>query len=113
MFFGITHQRSITASNRAAAAKREYEHKLHLIQEAKVAYAKSKEPVVPGMNAIGGCESIIFLNATPVFSELGARRRNPSFSLSITDFVSPVNQDPNDPKFDLESYLLALAKANP
>ncbi|KAI1190486.1 ATP synthase E chain-domain-containing protein [Nemania serpens] len=44
IFYGFTHQRSITASQRAAAAKKEYEHKQHLIEQAKAEYSKSKNP---------------------------------------------------------------------
>ncbi|KAI8629359.1 ATP synthase E chain-domain-containing protein [Xylariaceae sp. FL1651] len=44
IFYGFTHQRSITASQRAAAAKRDYEHKQHLIDQAKAEYSRSKNP---------------------------------------------------------------------
>ncbi|KAI0398431.1 ATP synthase subunit E [Xylariaceae sp. FL0594] len=44
VFYGFTHQRKITASQQAAAAKKEYEHKQHLIEQAKAEYAKSKLP---------------------------------------------------------------------
>lgn len=45
IFYGFTHQRSISAAEKAAAAQREYEHKQELINKAKEAYAKSKQPV--------------------------------------------------------------------
>ncbi|KAI1415720.1 ATP synthase subunit E [Hypoxylon sp. FL1857] len=44
VFYGFTHQRSINAAQRAAAAQKEYEHKQHLIEQAKAEYAKSKSP---------------------------------------------------------------------
>jgi F-type H+-transporting ATP synthase subunit e len=44
VFYGFTHQRSINASQRAAAAQRAYEHKQHLINQAKAEYTKSKNP---------------------------------------------------------------------
>ncbi|GAW12285.1 hypothetical protein EKO27_g1675 [Xylaria grammica] len=44
VFYGFTHQRSINASQRATAAKKEYEHKQHLIEQAKAEYSKSKNP---------------------------------------------------------------------
>ncbi|KAI0018514.1 ATP synthase E chain-domain-containing protein [Xylariomycetidae sp. FL0641] len=44
VFYGFTHQRSITASQKAAAAEREFQHKQELIQQAKAQYAKSKQP---------------------------------------------------------------------
>lgn len=44
VFYGFYHQRSITASQRAAAAQREFDHKQQLINKAKEAYAKQKQP---------------------------------------------------------------------
>ncbi|KAK4451673.1 ATP synthase E chain-domain-containing protein [Podospora aff. communis PSN243] len=44
VFYGFYHQRSITQSQRAAAAQREYEHKQKLIDQAKREYAKTKQP---------------------------------------------------------------------
>lgn len=44
VFYGFTHQRSITANVNAAAAKREFEHKKHLIEQAKAEFSKKKNP---------------------------------------------------------------------
>ncbi|KAJ4420057.1 F1F0 ATP synthase subunit e, mitochondrial [Gnomoniopsis sp. IMI 355080] len=44
VFYGFSHQRSINASLRAAAEKRDYEHKQHLIEQAKAEYTKKKDP---------------------------------------------------------------------
>ncbi|KAI1776513.1 ATP synthase subunit E [Hypoxylon cercidicola] len=44
VFYGFTHQRSINSTTRAAAAKREYQHKQQLIEQARAEYAKSKNP---------------------------------------------------------------------
>ncbi|KAI1799113.1 ATP synthase E chain-domain-containing protein [Daldinia bambusicola] len=44
VFYGFTHQRTINASQKAAAAKKEYEHKQQLIEKAKAEYAKAKNP---------------------------------------------------------------------
>ncbi|KAI1369492.1 ATP synthase subunit E [Xylaria arbuscula] len=44
VFYGFSHQRSIYASQRAAAAKKEYAHKQQLINQAKAEYSKSKNP---------------------------------------------------------------------
>ncbi|OTB03116.1 hypothetical protein M426DRAFT_322144 [Hypoxylon sp. CI-4A] len=79
VFYGFTHQRSISASQKAAAAKKEYEHKQQLIEQARAEYAKSKSPA----------------------------------SYPTVDSKSGLNQDPEDPKFDLEAYLNALAAKNP
>ena len=43
VFYGFSHQRNINATQKAAAAEREYEHKQELIKKAKDAYAKSKQ----------------------------------------------------------------------
>ncbi|KAI1814610.1 ATP synthase subunit E [Poronia punctata] len=74
VFYGFTHQRSINASQRAAAAKKEYEHKQQLIEQAKAEFARSKA------------------------SKAQSNEKN------------PLHQDPSDPKFDLESFLIALDK---
>ncbi|KAK7908055.1 mitochondrial ATPase- f0 complex- subunit e [Apiospora marii] len=74
VFYGFSHQRSITASQKAAAAQKEWAHKQHLIEQARAQYAESKNP-------------------KPSSSE-----------------KSPLKQDPMDPKFDLEAYLVALDK---
>ncbi|OTA89694.1 hypothetical protein M434DRAFT_398410 [Hypoxylon sp. CO27-5] len=77
IFYGFTHQRSINAAQKAAAAQKEYEHKQHLIEQAKAEYAKSKRPV------------------------------------DTTTEKSGLNQDPMDPKFDLEAYFNALVAQKP
>ncbi|KAI1435059.1 ATP synthase E chain-domain-containing protein [Xylaria sp. CBS 124048] len=70
VFYGFTHQRSINASQRAAAAQREYEHKQRLIDQAKAEYSRTKK--------------------------------------AQSSEKSGLNQDPMDPKFDLEAYFNAL-----
>ncbi|KAK3337399.1 ATP synthase E chain-domain-containing protein [Cercophora scortea] len=70
IFYGFTHQRSITSAQKAAAAQREYQHKQDLINKAKEAYAKSKNPASASSGGL--------------------------------------NQDPNDPKFDVEAFVNAL-----
>ncbi|KAI0862026.1 ATP synthase subunit E [Xylaria cubensis] len=53
VFYGFTHQRSITTTQRAAAAKKEYEHKQHLIEQAKAEYSKSKNPAAASTSKSG------------------------------------------------------------
>ncbi|KAH7026500.1 ATP synthase subunit E [Microdochium trichocladiopsis] len=72
VFYGFTHQRAITAANKAAADQKVYDHKKQLIEQAKAEYAKKKNPT------------------------------------ASTSEKSGLNQDPMDPKFDLEAYLGAL-----
>ncbi|KAI0489600.1 ATP synthase E chain-domain-containing protein [Xylaria cf. heliscus] len=62
VFYGFTHQRSINASQRAAAAKKEYERKQHLIQQAKAEYTRSKNPVAASTSEKSG------LNQDPMAS---------------------------------------------
>ncbi|KAM7224580.1 ATP synthase subunit E [Rhypophila decipiens] len=54
IFYGFTHQRSITATQRAAAEKREYEHKEALIKKAKEEWAKKKAPATAATSSTGG-----------------------------------------------------------
>ena len=57
VFYGFYHQRTISSSQKAAAAQREYEHKQQLINKAKEAYAKTKQPAAaPSAAASSGRE---------------------------------------------------------
>ncbi|KAL2214081.1 ATP synthase subunit E [Sarocladium strictum] len=44
VFFGFSHQRTITATQKAAHDQHEFEHKQKLIDQAKAEYAKLKNP---------------------------------------------------------------------
>ncbi|QIW98174.1 hypothetical protein AMS68_003692 [Peltaster fructicola] len=44
VFYGISHQSAITARDRAAHAKHEYEHKQKLIGDAKAEYKRKTSP---------------------------------------------------------------------
>jgi len=44
VFYGFSHQRSITANNAAAHAQAEYQHKVDLIHKAKLEWAKKTLP---------------------------------------------------------------------
>lgn len=52
VFYGFTHQRTITAQQAAAHAKAEYDHKADLIQKAKLEWAKKTLP--PQAKTSGG-----------------------------------------------------------
>ncbi|KAF3016228.1 hypothetical protein E8E14_011993 [Neopestalotiopsis sp. 37M] len=84
VFYGFTHQRSITATTNAAHAKKEYEHQQQLIEQARAKYAEQKNP-----------------------KSLSAQN-SPRADLNAT-----VDQDPMSPSFDLEAYLNAVAAKNP
>ncbi|KAK4042191.1 ATP synthase E chain-domain-containing protein [Parachaetomium inaequale] len=65
VFYGFYHQRTISSSQKAAAAQREYEHKQELINKAKEAYAKTKQPAT----------------STPAASEVTQDLTSPNFDL--------------------------------
>jgi F-type H+-transporting ATP synthase subunit e len=44
VFYGVYHQASISARDRMAAAKADYDHKAKLISEAKAEYNKKTNP---------------------------------------------------------------------
>lgn len=44
VFYGFSHQRSITAQHKAAAAQKDWEHKQRLIEQARAKYAETKAP---------------------------------------------------------------------
>ena len=48
VFYGFTHQRTLTSTQKAAATKREYERKQGLINKAKEEYVRMKNPVAMG-----------------------------------------------------------------
>ncbi|KAK4156914.1 ATP synthase E chain-domain-containing protein [Chaetomidium leptoderma] len=54
VFYGFYHQRTINSTQQTAAAQREYEHKQQLINKAKEAYAKSKQPASASTSATSG-----------------------------------------------------------
>jgi F-type H+-transporting ATP synthase subunit e len=102
VFYGFYHQRKITSSDKAAAAKREYEHKQSLINQAKAEYSKLKAPAPAATASSSGRK----------FPEeiLGTMKQP---GRSIANMPLLVNQDPMDPKFDLEAYFEALMKQKP
>ncbi|KAK3329306.1 ATP synthase E chain-domain-containing protein [Apodospora peruviana] len=53
IFYGFSHQRSLSSAQKAAAAQKEYEHKQSLIAKAKAEFAKSKQPASSASKAGG------------------------------------------------------------
>lgn len=109
VFYGFSHQRSITASQKAAAAQKEWAHKQHLIEQARAQYAESKNPKASSSEK----SPRMFQPSTYQKASSGAwphpalgscEHRNADYSRHT------VKQDPMDPKFDLEAYLVALDK---
>ncbi|KAF5633034.1 ATP synthase subunit E [Fusarium sp. NRRL 25303] len=97
IFYGFTHQRAITASQKAEHAQHEYEKKEKLIQQAKAEFAKKNNPT-SGDSAIG--RGILHMRDT-----------QPVKTSKL--MVHTVITDPSDPKFDLEKLLLKVQKENP
>ncbi|OAA56566.1 ATPase, F0 complex, subunit E, mitochondrial [Niveomyces insectorum RCEF 264] len=56
IFYGFYHQRRITTTQRAVAAKQEYEHKKSLIEQAKAEYSKAKNPPAPAAASTSGLD---------------------------------------------------------
>ena len=50
VFYGFSHQRTITTTQRAQHAQHEYEQKQKLIDQAKAEYAKKNSPVTAAAN---------------------------------------------------------------
>jgi F-type H+-transporting ATP synthase subunit e len=113
VFYGFTHQRKITATQRAEAAKREYEHKEQLIAKAKEEFARKK---TPGLHAAGdggmsvsyrgGGLAVPFNLMFPVELQLVATEGH-------LLMLGLVVRDPMDPKFDMEAYFNTVMKENP
>jgi len=55
VFYGFSHQRAITAANKAAADQKIYDHKKQLIEQAKTEYAKKKNPSAFASSEKSGC----------------------------------------------------------
>ncbi|KAK1451139.1 ATP synthase subunit E [Colletotrichum cuscutae] len=58
VFYGFTHQRTITASQKAAAATKEYERKQKLIDQAKAEFAKKSQPVTAAAADAGATANV-------------------------------------------------------
>ncbi|KAH7023117.1 ATP synthase E chain-domain-containing protein [Ilyonectria destructans] len=52
VFYGFTHQRSITSAQKAEHAKHEYEQKEKLIQKAKAEFAAKSNPAAASANDV-------------------------------------------------------------
>lgn len=90
--YGFYHQRTITSTQKAAAAQRDYEHKQQLINKAKDAYARSKQPAASASSSSSGRGFSLFLVA-------------PTTGLPLLTPLVVVNQDLNSPNLDLEALL--------
>lgn len=105
VFYGFSHQRGITATQRAQHEEHEYSKKQKLIDQAKLEYAKQKNPA-PASKDDGTLRHYL-----PLDSHTGYRARWLPFP--VANFVPLVITDASDPKFDLEKLLLKVASENP
>ena len=109
VFYGFSHQRTITSSQKAEHAKHEYTKKQSLIDQAKAEYAKTK-PAPPAASKDDGTWIICTAgSASRQFCALDALHC-PEYAYAD---LSTVVADANDPKFDLEKFLTKLSKENP
>ena len=95
ILYGFSHQRTITATQKSAEAQREYQHKQQLINKAKDAYAKSKQPAAASTAAASGGEFALPRSFSFSCLAVGASR--------LTHVTAA--QDLNSPNFDLEAFL--------
>ncbi|KAK4087220.1 hypothetical protein PCL_07505 [Purpureocillium lilacinum] len=104
VFYGFSHQRTITTTQRAAHEQHEYEQKQKLIDQAKAEFAKQKNPQ-PASQSDG---------MSPEPSVTDRRwRRNVLAGVMQQLTLAAVITDVENPKFDLEKYLLQVAKDSP
>lgn len=113
VFYGFSHQRSITSAQKASEAQKAYEHKQKLIEQAKAEYSKSKNPPTTqkgGRKSSHVPEASVAVSwACPGPLPLHARIVVLHICHILTRAVSAiVNQDPMSPNFDLEAFFNGL-----
>ncbi|KAK4079848.1 hypothetical protein Trihar35433_953 [Trichoderma harzianum] len=121
VFYGFSHQRTITTTQRAQHAQHEYEQKQKLIDQAKAEYAKKNAPVTAATNdGTHDPKDYGMAYASPFSSGviLASQGMEGGHGSAYLDFVSKANSrtaatDVNSPEFDLEKYLLKIAKESP
>ncbi|KAJ3481391.1 hypothetical protein NLG97_g7832 [Lecanicillium saksenae] len=109
VFYGFSHQRTITATQKADHIKHEYEKKQSLINQAKAEYAKTHKPAVTAAADDGA-----FCGITSMPASLPTAM--PTRDLTTTQHMltdTIVVTDVNSPSFDLEKFLTKVAKENP
>ncbi|KAJ6446104.1 beta-lactamase superfamily domain-containing protein [Purpureocillium lavendulum] len=104
VFYGFSHQRTITATQRAAHEQHEYEQKQKLIDQAKAEFAKQKNPQ-PASQSDGMSPELRAADRRWRRDVPAARMKELTQGAVITDVENP--------KFDLEKYLMQVAKDSP
>ncbi|KAF1736451.1 ATP synthase subunit e, mitochondrial [Beauveria bassiana] len=105
LFYGFSHQRTITATQKAAHSKHEYEKKSKLIEQARAEYTKQKNPS-PASADNGASLRHYFVADVDAGSDTSATTQH-----VLTDHA--VVTDVNSPQFDLEKFLVKVAEENP
>ncbi|CAG9971289.1 unnamed protein product [Clonostachys byssicola] len=108
VFYGFSHQRSITAAQRAQHDQHEYQEKQKKIDQAKAEYAKQKNPA-PASSS-DGMSALVLESPSPGFHLSASRAQFEVARENTTDSRILVITDPTDPKFDLEKLLLKVSE---
>ncbi|RFU80908.1 atp synthase e chain domain-containing [Trichoderma arundinaceum] len=120
VFYGFSHQRTITTTQRAQHAQHEYEQKQKLIDQAKAEYAKKKNPSVASADDGMHIRDAMAWHLPPLSrgvtlaarGEGGGTMRMARFRAGKANSGIVVT-DVNSPDFDLEKFLLKVAKESP
>lgn len=107
VFYGFSHQRTITATQKAQHDQHEYEKKQKLIDQAKAEYAKKKNPAPAGGDDGMSCCGISSRSRSTIAVRPHTLYTQPA------NFTFVVITDASHPNFDLEKLLLKVAKENP
>lgn len=107
MFYGFSHQRTITATQKAQHDKHEWDQKQKTIDQAKAEYAKKTNPPVSSNDGTLCPTDLGIISRAPARGEGDDSRRKVD---SNNADMMPVVTDPADPKFDLEKLLLKVSE---
>jgi F-type H+-transporting ATP synthase subunit e len=88
VFYGLSHQRSITATQKDSAIRQEYEQRQRLIDQAKAEYAKRKNPASANT---GSCPGLYLI---PNRGRLVAASHVLAGSAEIIDMLTPPRSRP-------------------
>ncbi|KAM0483078.1 hypothetical protein ACHAPX_002523 [Trichoderma viride] len=107
VFYGFSHQRTITTTQRAQHAQHEYEQKQKLIDQAKAEYAKKKNPSVASADDGTHNRAVTWhMLCLAPFKSSGA-------TLQLFEEDGRIVTDVNSPNFDLEKFLEKVSKDSP
>jgi len=121
VFYGFYHQRSITTTQRKAAAQREYARKEKLIEQARAEYNKSKQPLGAPSSTSGGRKWNLFhvglfrihwsllRHLQTGHTDGVCPRKGDTSVFGKNNMLTPnaVKLDPTSANFDLEAYITA------